>query len=254
MYNIVICDDDKGYIVELRQIIKRVNQEKRKIKFYEFYSGEALLNNMPFNIDILFLDIQLGGQSGNEIAVELYNRGFRGVLVQISGIYMPTPETIRISPYRYIIKNDFPEQIAQDIEAAFEEADRQKTSIAIEASYLREPLIIEIRDITYFTHHRKGSVVHLSKSSQYAPKIIDGQLITQYMFSELLEMLRPVGFALPHNSYIVNMRYIKECRFKNLEICIEDEDVAFSIARNKKEEFKTDFLHFLNSKYKEKLF
>lgn len=254
MYNIVICDDDKGYIDELRKIIESVNQYNRKLHFFEFYSGEDLLNKMPFDIDILFLDIQLGGRNGNEIALELYNRGFRGVLVQVSGIYMPTPETIRISPYRYILKNDFQEQIIQDIEAAFEEADRQKTSIAIEASYLREPVIITIRDITYFTHHRKGSVVHLSKSSHYASKIIDGQLITQYTFSELLEMLHPVGFALPHNSYIVNMRYIKECRFKNLEICIEDEAASFSIARNKKEEFKSDFLHFLNKKYKEKLF
>ena len=44
--------------------------------------------------------------NGNETAVRLNQNGYQGVLVQCSGIFMPTPETIKISPYRYLLKQD----------------------------------------------------------------------------------------------------------------------------------------------------
>ena len=44
MYKIAICDDDKDYINELEDIISECNEKKVLFQFYEFDSGEKLLN------------------------------------------------------------------------------------------------------------------------------------------------------------------------------------------------------------------
>ena len=61
MYKIVICDDDRNYIQELISIIEGCNQNRRKLSFVTFCSGEELLENFPLDSDALFLDIQLQG-------------------------------------------------------------------------------------------------------------------------------------------------------------------------------------------------
>ena len=52
--------------------------------------------------------------NGNEIAVKLKEKGYQGLLIQCSGIFMPTPETIKISPYRYLLKQYTGEEIRKE--------------------------------------------------------------------------------------------------------------------------------------------
>ena len=101
-YKIALCDDDTNYMDELEKLLKKCSQQEDLLEIVKCTSGEQLLNSDIDNADVVFLDIQLKGMDGNEISVELRKRGYQGVLVHCSGIYMPTPETIKISPYRYI--------------------------------------------------------------------------------------------------------------------------------------------------------
>lgn len=249
MYKIVICDDDKNYIQELEEIIKECNKSKRKLEFIEFYSGEELLKKFPIDSDVLFLDIQLKGMNGNETAVEVEKIGYQGLLVQCSGIFMPTPETIKISPYRYLLKQADKETTYKDINEILDEMDRQKACFTIEASYRREKVIIRTVDIVYFTHHKKGSILHLNKERQ--KEYSEAHLITRYHFQELQEMLYPVGFVCPHSSYLINLRYVSAFNPKKEFIKLDGK--MFSVARGKVDQFSIEFTRYINLKYKEKL-
>ena len=92
MYRIAICDDDREYIGELERMIRESNGGRREICFEEYVSGLDLLKKISGGVDILFLDIQMGGLDGNETAQLLREKNFPGVLVQCSGVYNPTPE------------------------------------------------------------------------------------------------------------------------------------------------------------------
>ncbi len=96
--------------------------------------------------DVLFLDIQLGKTNGNDIAVCLRKKGYQGILVQCSGVYMPTPETIKISPYRYIVKQAERNELYKNISEIFEEMDRLKTCFTMEVLYKREKIVILTSD------------------------------------------------------------------------------------------------------------
>jgi DNA-binding LytR/AlgR family response regulator len=62
-------------------------------------------------------------------------------------------------------------------------------------------------------------------------------------------MLSSSYFAVPHNSYIINLNYVK--KFKRDEISLAEpfSDVSISIASRKQVEFKRQFLDFIGEDY-----
>lgn len=247
MYKIAICDDDIEFIRELKILILECNANKRKIQFFEFLSGKELLNSELDEIDAVFLDIQMDEMDGNEVSICLKEQGYRGVLIQCSGIFMPTPETIKISPYRYLLKQYSKEMILKELEEIFEELDARKICYEIEGSYKREKMLFRVSDIVYITHHTNGSsVLHLNENK--AKKYLEGNIIVSYTFDELIKKLETANFAIPHNSHIVNLSYVSNFDMKR-EI-LEVDGKKLSISRGKKEAFFRRLTEYTRKKYK----
>lgn len=249
MYKIAICDDDKDYIKELKDIISESNEKKLSIKFYNFDSGEKLTCSKFDDIDVIILDIQMQGMDGNETAVRLNQRGYQGLLVQCSGIFMPTPETIKISPFRYLLKQDTREKTISEMKEILSQMVARKICYEIEGSYLREKMHFRVADIVYFTHHPKGSVLHLN--SEKAKYYQDGKIIVPYDFGKLSELLESCDFSIPHNSYMVNLRYVSDFNLKTEFFVVDGKKLPMS--RGKKETFLNELAMYAGKKYKEKL-
>lgn len=128
---------------------------------------------------------------------------------------MPTPETIKISPYRYLLKQSAKDEIIKELKEILDEMDKRKKCSEIEGSYLRQKMVFQVADIVYITHHTNGSsVLHLrqGKKENILREILSFHII-------LLNYLKFWGLlisALPHNSYIVNMRYISPLTEKRI--------------------------------------
>ncbi len=248
MYEIAICDDDMKYIGELEEMLLECNAGKRKVRFWEYTSGEELLAGRIDDMDAIFLDIQMEEMNGNEISVELKERGYQGILVQCSGIFMPTPETIKISPYRYLLKQSAKNETLKELLEIFDELDRRKICSEIEGSYQREKMKFRVADIVYITHHANGnSILHLKKSVE--KKFEKGNIIVAYNFDELLEMLESADFVLPHNSHIVNMRFISSINKNGFLVA---DGKSLSISRGMRDKFLEKWFAYGAGKYKRK--
>lgn len=249
MYKIAICDDDKDYIMELKDIIRECNEKQLEIDFFGYDSGEKLLQSEVDDMDVIFLDIQMQGMNGNETAVRLNQRGYQGILVQCSGIYTPTPETIKISPYRYLLKQDTRETTVSELKEILSQMVTRKICHVIEGSYLRKKMFFRIADIVYITHHSKGSILHLRKEK--AEQYKNGKIIVSYSFEELHKLLEAADFSMPHNSYMVNLRYVSDFDPQTEFFVVDGKRLAMS--RGKKDEFLNDLATYTRKKYKEKL-
>jgi DNA-binding LytR/AlgR family response regulator len=224
-------------------------RESDKVNFIEFDSGEELLREIPFESDVLFVDIQMRGINGNEVVIELKRRMYQGIIVQCSGIFMPTPDTVKIAPFRYLLKQDTQEHTRREMFDIIDEMRLQKSCFVLESSYLREKVYIRTMDVVYITRHKKGSVLHLNvqRSEMYS----DGKLIVAKPLEELEEQLQPIGFSCPHNSYLVNLKYVN--MFPNKKEFIRAENHLIPISRSKEKVFMQEFIKYINRKYKEKL-
>lgn len=249
MYHIVICDDDREYIEELKEMILESNGGKRTLCFEEYLSGLDLLKEITDEASILFLDIQMDGLDGNETAKLLREKNFQGVLVQCSGVYNPTPETIVISPYRYLLKQDPREKTLAVIDEILEEADKQNQCFALEGCFRREKIMVKTSDVLYFTRYRGGSKVHMMADKR--DRFTNGVIHISETLEKLEDKLDSFDFAMPHNSYLVNLRYVKDYDIKQGTIDLNDQTLF--ISRSKKKRFMERMMRYMRMKYKGKM-
>lgn len=245
MYHIVICDDDREYIEELKEMIVESSGGRGDICFEEYLSGLDLLEGITDEASILFLDIQMDGLDGNETAKRLREKNFQGVLVQCSGIYNPTPETIVISPYRYLLKQDSREKTLAVIDEILKEADRKNQCFALAGYFRREKIMMKISDILYFTRYRGGSEVHMREEKMR--RFAGGVVRTSEALEELVQKLDGLDFAMPHNSYLVNLRHVKDYDIKQGSIDLNDQTLF--ISRSKKKDFMERMMGYMKMKY-----
>ena len=112
MIKIGICDDDKNFRTLLAEAIRREDSESF---IYEYSTGETLIQDEENDLDLLFLDIQLPGISGNKASEIMKKKNKDLILVFVSGIYLPTPESFCVQPYRYLLKQSNPSEIQREL-------------------------------------------------------------------------------------------------------------------------------------------
>ena len=77
-----------------------------------------------------------------------------------------------------------------------------------------------------------------------------GQIIVPYNFKKLYSLLKSADFAIPHNSYMVSLRYITYFDPEKEFFVLEGKE--FTMSRGKKKTFLNDLARFTRKKYKEK--
>ena len=117
MFNVAICDDDKNFIQYVEDIIKELGYAE-DVKFFEYLSGEEFLFDIDErgDLDLVVLDIQMGETDGNQVSVELRST----TLVFCSGYFKPSPENIKVSPFRFLLKEYSRERMVSEFKEIFE--------------------------------------------------------------------------------------------------------------------------------------
>ena len=77
-----------------------------------------------------------------------------------------------------------------------------------------------------------------------------GKIIVPYDFGQLLELLELSDFSVPHNSYMVNLRYVFSFNPKTEFFNVDGKQLPMS--RGKKEAFLNDLSKYIRKKYQEK--
>lgn len=132
MLRIGICDDSAEARLGLRAMLERL-LDKRAVEcqIYEFSSGEGLLGWMEKHtgeIDLVFLDIEMGGMNGMEAAKALRERSDTLQLVFVTGYTDFVFDGYAVGALGYVMKPPQPEQIGdvltRALAAQFNEADK----------------------------------------------------------------------------------------------------------------------------------
>ena len=151
MIRIGICDDlvEQLQIQEemVRNIVCRLGLNT-EIKCFQ--SGEDLLWEMEQkgNMDIILLDIEMGGINGVETARRIREKDNRAILFFISYYEQYCKEIINVQPFRFIDKPVSEEELDRGFREAFK-AMSQKEEI-FEYTYKKVPFKILVNKILYF--------------------------------------------------------------------------------------------------------
>ena len=198
---IAICDDEKN-ICEL--IGDKVAKQCPKANITFFQSGEELLVSEG-QIDILFLDIQMTGRNGMEIAGELRKKDKRVIIIFVTAVEEYVFQAFDVGAFHYIVKPIDDVRFADVLHKAVEEwnlrgVEEKKPEanyVMIHSGGVYTKVVIE--DIVYAEVFNRKIVIHkLNDEIEYYGKMSD------------LEAVAGENFFRPHRAYLVNFKYVEK--------------------------------------------
>ena len=206
---IVICDDnaaDAAYVSGLTEGWKR--QKGIAAELITFSSAEALLFAWEENrdMDILLLDIELGGMSGLELARRLREYGAGTQIIFLTGYMDYIAEGYDVEALHYLLKPVTGERLDQVLDRAAERISVRERMLLLS---LPEGLVqLPLYEIRYLEVMRNYTTVHGNEDYSVKRGLND-------LAGELDE-----SFYRIHRSYIVNLRFIR--RITREEVTLKD--------------------------------
>ena len=203
MLTIGVCDDQQDSRLNLRWLLERILEERAiEHQIYEFSSGETLLQWMERHqneIDLLFLDIELGEVNGMETARHLRACCDTLQIVFVTGFSDYVFDGYGVDALGYLMKPAKREQleamISRTLTRLCRSADRIYSCHNGDIWYR-----IPHQEILYFeSDRRKVSCVTLNRRYSFYGKL-----------DEVAQELSGMGFIRIHQRYLVRAEAIRQ--------------------------------------------
>lgn len=220
MLRVGICDDSAEARVALRAALERaLDRRKGEGAFFEFSSGEGLLRWLEKHageLDMVFLDIEMGELSGMETARRLRAADEGLQLVFVTGYTDYVFDGYSVGALGYLMKPPRPEQLDEvldrGLEARLREGDKAFVCRSGETMYR-----IPKKSIRYFASDRR-QVTCVSSARTYV------------FYGKLDEVERTVGegFVRIHQRYLVRSAAVD--RLEGSQVFVGEEALPVSRA------------------------
>lgn len=209
MLRIGICDDESGARDALRFSIERLLREEEGKVFYDFSSGEGVIQWLMKHsgeLDALFLDVELGGISGMETAKQIREHDANLMLIFVTGYSDFVFDGYAVGAMDYLVKPVKEDKLRSVLDRAQKlmESRRPHTFTVQNAEGLYR---IAKKDILYLYSERRLVKVR-TKAREYAyyGKIDDAQAALGS------------GFIRIHQRYLVRARAVSEIEKSSVKI------------------------------------
>lgn len=230
---VAICDDETVFRNNLKAVLFAYKSERRlHIDIYEYITGDALLRAGKA-FDMVFLDYQMPGIDGMEVARELRRRNFTCSIVFVTSYPQFILDSFEVQPYRFFIKPLKDDAIISLMNTFIKHQKMLAPIIVINDG---EQKIISAKDILYLEGNGKYCTVRTSKETYNSSKTL----------AQVHALLPQHCFYRTHKSYVVNLYSISS--FEKGVATLTNGEIA-KIGRTKIAEFKRTYIQFVKDYY-----
>lgn len=195
MRKIAICDDSKLD----RQLLKVVIQtyfenNEEEFKIFEYELGDNLLDDIE--VELLFLDISMNGM---KIARKLRDIQFKAPIIFLTAHADYAVESYEVYAAGYLLKPYDTNKLTLLLDEVLQRSVQKRIAVKVK----KQHRYLEINDIMYVETDKHVLNIHLKDS-----RVIQ----TTEKLSELEKTINSKRFIRCHQSYLVNMEYIKDAK------------------------------------------
>ncbi len=208
-YTIAICDDDAAasrYALSLAQRWAAARGHCLTCEEYSSAEGYLFAHPNGGNLDILLLDIEMGGINGVELARTLRKGGFCGQLVFITGYSDYIAQGYEVEALHYLMKPLSPAQLEAVLDRAALRLAQAGRTLLLELP--GEAVRLPLREIVYLESNRNYVTVHAGKDYTLKRPLRE------------LQAQLDAGFFRAGRSYLINLRRIR--RVSRTEIFLDN--------------------------------
>lgn len=196
---IAICDDEK----EIREMLgEKVKMLYPDVTPFFYSTGEELLS-LDRQPDILFLDIQMPGKNGIEIAKELRRKWRDTILIFVTAIEEYVFQAFDVEAFHYLVKPFSDEKFHEVITRAVDHIHNRKCKKETEPEkYMMihtsgNHVKVLVNDIVYVEVFNRKVMIHkVNETIEY--------------YGKLSELAKNLGedFFRPHRAYLIHFKYV----------------------------------------------
>lgn len=233
MYRLAVCEDEDGMRFQLHTLCEEILAEMAiPFEITTYSSAETLEAAFAEQrqYDLLLLDIQMDGKTGIELAHDLRNQNNRTSIIFITGSEEYLREGYSVQPIQYLLKPITREMLAQAIAIDRKINHSQQTVTLCTGSKTVTLPITEIRYIEILNHRLH---IHMT----------DGEQSFLRTMAEMEQMLPTEQFCRCHNSFLVNMGYIKEISRTGLTL---RDGTKLPVGRQFYNHMQSSFIRYMN--------
>lgn len=221
---IAVVEDEISWQTEIVAILENLYEE---CEINRFFSGEEFLFQGVQEYDLIFLDIELPGMSGMDVAGK-YNRIYPGsILIILTAHLEHSREGYRVNAFRFVDKLNMKLEMEEAVASAERRLGEQKI-ITLHIVNIGDMEIL-CHNIRYFETCKRNLLVHG----------VNDSFICSNNISTLAQQLREDGFLYIHRSYLVNVHYVR--RFLEKDVLLDNGEKIMVSAR-KHADMKKQFI------------
>ena len=203
MIEFAICDDDAVFAkVMTNHLRKRFVQLPDEIEcnVQTFLSANQVLNYMEKNpIHILFLDIDMPGKNGFELAEILQRRSPDTLIVFVSAYDSFVYDSFRFSPFCFLRKNHLKEELDGTVQRVLDKFLQSGQTKVFTTVY--GDVKLRIRDIVYLESVKNYYEIHCEDKSV---------LRCRGTIASVETALSKYDFFRIHTAFLINMENIRQ--------------------------------------------
>lgn len=224
---IAICDDSRIILEYMSEKIKTIfYQKKYNVSIVSFNNSKDLIKSLRNEFfDVIFLDIDMPGFNGFEVAKKIKDSVAASSIIFISNLEGSVYESIQFNPFRFIRKSHFEEEIYDAIDALIKNLE-----------CLNKNLIISLPNekIKLYPH----KIIYIECNDKILKVVSNSEIIElRYKLKDIETLLEKYGFIRIHKGYLVNSKYIYRIN-KAGEITLESGEKLLVSKRRIKEVFE----------------
>lgn len=192
---IFICDDEQEM---LKKITEQVHKFDHDIETNQFLSGEELLAAMETEEpDVVFLDIDMPGMSGLEVADCMNQQGKKCLLVFITAHDEFVYDSFKFHPFAFVRKNYMEKELPEVLADCEGEMSTKEKRFHFRSE--GGDFFVPLSDLYYFEAEGNYLCVYL-KDENYR---------IRSTMTMVENTLRGDGFIRIHKGFLVNQEHIK---------------------------------------------
>ncbi|MCR5148500.1 MAG: LytTR family DNA-binding domain-containing protein [Eubacterium sp.] len=228
--SIAVCDDDLSCHHKMASFCDIFFKEKSvDYEFHSYYSGEEILEEHEKNIDLLFLDIEMGEVDGIEAMKRIESMPNIHRIIFISSHLELIGDAFGYKPIGFIVKPIDQNIILKKLDDLYHR--------------IKKDSVIEFNDSESIRVYRKSDVVFIKADSNYVTVVTQNdEKILSCTLKKCEEQINGLPFLRVHKSYIVNLCYVKKISAGNVFL---KSGITIPVGRSYSEMVKKEYQKYL---------
>ena len=229
-----ILEDERDVAEKIQGFVQRFFDEKgENVQIYMYSDAYSLIESNYYDMDVLFMDIQMNMMNGMEAATHIRQKDPHVIIVFVSNLAQYAVEGYSVNAFDFILKPVDYNGFSMKLERICNEIYHRRTDSFINIKTKGGFVRLNVSEVTYVEVKGHDLIYHTKNDT----------VVSRNTMKNAAQELESHYFSLCNNCYLVNLAYVRRVG-KTVLLSTGDE---LPISQGKRKQFMTELAKYMGN-------